>query len=68
MPRLQQLQELRSLSPAELTQKRDALGQELAQLRLKTKTVGVEKPARFHQLRRYIARVLTVLREGQPTT
>lgn len=59
-----QVSELRQLSPAELEQKRVALAQELVQLRLKARTVGIEKPAQFRRLRRDIARVLTVRRES----
>ena len=59
--------ELRNLSEPELGQKRDALAQELLQLRLKSRTIGVEKPAQFRQLRRDIARVLTVMQEQQHT-
>ncbi|GEM_PF-6544527 len=52
---------LQTLSVVELHQKHHTLMQELTQLQLKTKTVGVEKPAEFQRLRRDIARVLTVL-------
>ena len=55
--------ELRGLSLPELEQKRDAISQELLQLRLKARTVGVEKPAAFRRLRRDIARVLTIMNE-----
>ena len=55
--------ELRNLSVPELEQKRDAFVQELQQLRLKSKTIGVEKPAQFRRLRRGIARVLTIIGE-----
>ena len=59
--------ELRGLNAAELTQKYEALRQELRQLRLKATAAGVERPSQFRQLRRDIARILTILRE-QPST
>ena len=56
--------ELRALSREELMQKQQALMQELLQMRLKAKTVGVEKPSRSGVLRRNVARIITILRES----
>ena len=59
--------DLRGLGRAELTQKYETMRQELRQLRLKATAAGVERPSQFRQLRRDIARILTILRE-QPST
>jgi len=57
--------DLRSLAPAELKQKAEALTKELMAIRLKTKLGGIEKPHRIRLLKRDLARVATVAR-AQP--
>jgi large subunit ribosomal protein L29 len=57
------VKDLRGLSREELAQKERDLRKELFHLRVKNATGRVESPARFHTVRRDIARVKTVARE-----
>mgnify|MGYP001614476510 CR=1 FL=1 len=61
--------ELRELSAEELNQKLETLLEEQYGLRSSAKTGKLEKPSRFRQLRRDIARVRTLIGElsyGKP--
>lgn len=55
--------ELRVLSEAELKEKLSSLKKQLMEISLQKKSNRVEKPHLFTQIKRDIARVLTVLRE-----
>ncbi len=57
--------ELRELSTEELEQKVAELRQELFNLKMQHSTGQLENPMRLKQLRRDIARILTVLRERE---
>ena len=57
--------QLRELTKDELQDKEQDLAQQLFALRLQTVTGQLESPARVTQVRRDLARVLTVLREQQ---
>ncbi len=55
--------ELRQMSDDELMLKYEELKEELFKLRIQ-KTIGqIDNPARFRQIRRDIARILTILNE-----
>lgn len=56
--------ELRELSPGELAAKARELRNERVTARIRHSTGQLESTARLRELRRDIARVLTVLREG----
>ncbi len=55
--------ELRTTAAAELKQKHTELQRQLAELRLKAAQGAVEQPHRIRQLKRDLARVLTVMNE-----
>ncbi|MCG3176430.1 MAG: 50S ribosomal protein L29 [Candidatus Omnitrophica bacterium] len=55
--------DLRSLSVAELGQKKEALQKELFELRQKKVTGQLEKPHQFRLVRRQIAQINTIQRE-----
>jgi large subunit ribosomal protein L29 len=55
--------ELRSQSVEELQDRENELSEQLFALRLQKVTGQLEKPARVRQVRRDLARVLTLLRE-----
>jgi large subunit ribosomal protein L29 len=55
--------ELRDQTPDELRDKERELAEQLFALRLQKVTGQLEKPARVRQVRRELARVLTVQRE-----
>ncbi len=55
--------ELRSLTPQELAQKREALEKELHDLRQKKVTGQLDKPHQFKAVRRQIAQILTLGKE-----
>jgi len=59
------VKDLRSLASEELLQKEKALKKELFELNYERRIGTVQKPSRFSQLRRDIARILTVLREKE---
>ena len=56
--------ELRTLSPGDLRVKLQELSAELLDLRLKSRTSGVEKPHRLRDLRRDMARIRTIMQES----
>ncbi len=55
--------EIRALDVEQLNQKEKSLKKELFDLRFQRQMGRVEKPGRFRNLRRDIARILTVLKE-----
>ena len=57
--------ELRELSDAELIEQHDELKEELFNLRFQMATGQLDNPRRLRQVRRDIARVLTVQRERE---
>lgn len=57
--------ELRELTPEELRQKLISLKEELLNLRKSVYTATLEKPHRIRQIRRDIARILTVIKERE---
>ncbi|MDA8020829.1 MAG: 50S ribosomal protein L29 [Thermoanaerobaculia bacterium] len=58
--------ELRELNPDELREKEGELSEQLFTLRLQKVTQGqLDNPAKISEVRRDIARVLTVLREQE---
>ena len=59
------LEELRTLSPEELTQKIITFKKELFDLNYQRRMGQVEKPGRFASLKRMIARSLTILKEKE---
>ncbi|QBI20460.1 50S ribosomal protein L29 [Egibacter rhizosphaerae] len=58
-------QELRELSDEELVEQHDELKEELFNLRFQMATGQLDNPRRLQQVRRDIARVLTVQRERE---
>ncbi|MBI2443744.1 MAG: 50S ribosomal protein L29 [Candidatus Magasanikbacteria bacterium] len=62
------IKELRNQSTAELNQALTAARQELHQLRLRSRTGAFKQAHRLRQLRKDIARSLTILKERQSTT
>ncbi len=56
--------EIRNMTEDELTAKQLSLKEELMNLRFKAKMGKLEKPSRISQIRKDIARILTVLKEG----
>ena len=57
--------ELRELSDAELDEKYDQFKEELFNLRFQNVTGQLDNPTRLNQVRKQIARVLTVQRERE---
>lgn len=57
--------ELRELSSQDLVAKERAFKKELFDLRNLNRVGKVEKPSRFRELRRDIARILTILKERE---
>jgi large subunit ribosomal protein L29 len=57
--------ELRDLSKQELKEKLEDLKKSLFQMRTQGATGRIEKPGRIKQMRRDIARLLTVLKEKE---
>ncbi len=57
--------ELRKMSIEELRKKADELKMELLKLRFQQKISGLDNPMAIRNLRRDIARVLTVIREKE---
>jgi large subunit ribosomal protein L29 len=55
--------ELQNLSIEDLSQKEKTLKKELFELQFHRKVGTVEKPARFKEIKRSIARILTVIKE-----
>lgn len=58
-------QELRDLTPEELEKKEAELREDLFKLRMRAATSPVGNPMRIRELRREIARVLTVRRQRE---
>jgi large subunit ribosomal protein L29 len=61
------IQELRALSSDDLVHKEKTLKKELFDLNFQRQTGTVEKPARFKNIKRDIARILTILQERETT-
>jgi len=59
------LRELREKSEAELVGREREIAEQLFALRLQRTTGQLEKPSKFREARKELARVLTVLREKQ---
>jgi len=59
------VKDLRQLSKEELAQKERTLKKELFDLNYFRKLGRVEKPARFGQIKKEIARILTILNERE---
>ena len=57
--------DLKGISSEELQQKEKTLKKDLFDLNYQRKMGNVEKPSRFRQIKREIARILTVLRERE---
>ena len=57
--------ELRDLTKEELQQRYDDSRKELFNLRLQQSTGQMEKSSRIRELRRYVARILTMMRERE---
>ncbi|BAT72214.1 large subunit ribosomal protein L29 [Thermosulfidibacter takaii ABI70S6] len=57
--------ELRALSVAELRQKEKEIRKELMELRFQKSIGRLDNPAKYRQLKRDLARVLTVIREKE---
>ncbi len=57
--------ELRSLSIAELRQKEREIRKELMEMRFQKSIGRLDNPAKYRQLKRDLARVLTVIREKE---
>ena len=57
--------ELRSLSIAELRQKEKEIRKELMEMRFQKSIGRLDNPAKYRQLKRDLARVLTVIREKE---
>ena len=57
--------EIRGLEATDINQKIDALQKELYNLRYQSETSRVEKPHRFTELRREIAKYKTIIREKE---
>ena len=60
---MSQVKELRALTDQELRQRLDQTRQDLRGLRLKASGGAIERPHRIRQMRRDIARILTMLGE-----
>ena len=59
------VKELRQLAIEDLKQKEKALKKELYDLNYQRRLGQVEKPSRFHLIRRDIARILTIIKERE---
>ena len=55
------INDMRAIAPAELRQKVDEARRELIGMRIKARQGAIEQPHRIRQIRRDIARMLTVL-------
>jgi large subunit ribosomal protein L29 len=56
--------DLRNMTKDELVNKQLSIKEELMNLRFKAKMGKLEKPSRISQIRKDIARILTILKEG----
>jgi large subunit ribosomal protein L29 len=61
------IEEISQLAIADIKQKISALEKELYELRYKAQTSRVEKPHRFKELRKDIARCKTIIRKKELT-
>ncbi|MBR1416883.1 MAG: 50S ribosomal protein L29 [Bacilli bacterium] len=59
------IKELRELSNEDLTKKITEAKKELLELRVKKSTGTLEKPSRINELRKGIARAMTILKERE---
>ena len=59
--------EIRELSNEEILSKIEESKEELFNLRFKQATGSLEKPSRIRELRRFVARMKTILRERELT-
>ena len=59
------IKELRELSNEELVSKITEAKKELLELRVKKSTGSLEKPSRINELRKGIARAMTIIRERE---
>ncbi|MBF0384885.1 MAG: 50S ribosomal protein L29 [Candidatus Omnitrophica bacterium] len=59
------LKEIKELTTDELIQKEKVLKKELFDLNYQRRVGNVEKPSRFSQIKRAVARILTVIRERE---
>ena len=57
--------DLRKLSDEELTKRITDTKKELFDLRLKQATGSLDKPSKIHELRKEVARMLTILKERE---
>ena len=62
---MMKIKELRDLSNEELATKEKSFKKELFDLNFQRKFSQVEKPGRFKQLRRTIARIKTIIRQRE---
>ncbi len=60
-----ELKEFRNLTDADLTKKIKESKKELLDLRVKLATGALDKPARINELRKNVARMMTILRERE---
>ena len=63
----QKIDEIRHLDITDMRQKIEALEKELYNLRYQAQTSRVEKPHRFKEMRKEIARYNTIIREKELT-
>ncbi|MFC1807029.1 50S ribosomal protein L29 [Candidatus Omnitrophota bacterium] len=56
--------DVRNMTQDELNHKKSSLKEELSKLLFQSKTGTLEKPARISQIKKDIARVKTILKEG----
>ena len=59
------INELRKLTNEDLNKKITESKKELLDLRIKQSTGSLEKPSKIHELRKYVARMKTILRERE---
>ena len=59
------IKDLRALSNEELTKKISEAKKELLELRIKKSTGSLEKPSRINELRKGIARAMTIIKERE---
>ena len=59
------IKDLRALSNEELTKKITEAKKELLELRIKKSTGSLEKPSRINELRKGIARAMTIIKERE---
>ncbi|TET47023.1 50S ribosomal protein L29 [candidate division TA06 bacterium] len=62
---MRDIEKLREMTPEELNTKLHELGEEFFSLRFRNKSPGIPNPLKLRQLRREIARVKTIMREGE---